>query len=186
LEGALRAIEQGHIKISTESDYIRAQSAINVVKYAWILYNANWTVLENDTKLKFITSDNPALFEEQGKHWKGNAPFLRFLSVTPEICIMCDIAEASRNYKDVPPNFDKAPNGRVGGVDISLNHVKRINIRTAMCAEDILISATASEYIRDLAQIYSRFHIESTAIHERSRGGYYIGHQIKTVKTPRR
>jgi hypothetical protein len=182
LEEAIKAIEAGHIKISTEANYIRAQSAINVVKYAWILYNADWIILENNKSLKFISSDNPAIFEEQNDHWKQSKAFFRFLSVTPETCIMCDIAEATKKYRDVPPNFALSPRGRVGGVGASLRDVKRVNVRTAMCAENLLISTNASEYLRDLARKYSKFRIDSVDIYERSGNGHYVGHQVKTVK----
>jgi hypothetical protein len=63
---AIEAVERGEITIETEGDYVRAESARSALTYTWGLYNADWDVFENDTGTEYITSDNPASFEDQG------------------------------------------------------------------------------------------------------------------------
>lgn len=69
LNRAASALEKGRITVQTEADYIRAQGAANVMKYAWARYNSDWPIVENDTDVEFVTSDNPAALLDAGEAW---------------------------------------------------------------------------------------------------------------------
>jgi hypothetical protein len=62
----LAALDTGHYRIEAERDAIRACSAVALIKFAWALYNAGWTVIRNRTETEFITSDNPVAFDDPG------------------------------------------------------------------------------------------------------------------------
>jgi hypothetical protein len=110
IEKAIGAVECGAIKIETEPEYVRAQSAISLLRHTWALYNADWDVFESDTELEFITSDNPASHQDQ-EITSGRPPFLRFLPITPRLCMMCDLTRNAERIKNKEPNFQEPPIG---------------------------------------------------------------------------
>jgi hypothetical protein len=139
LVAGLNALKRGKIRLDTEPDFIRAKNVINVLKYAWVLYNADRRVFENDSDVEFITSDNPASFEDQGDWRGGRLPFLRFLPLTPRLCLMCDLSAGAEQAREETPDFTRAPRGKIrGGVATALA-IDKINTATAKCAEGLLL-----------------------------------------------
>jgi uncharacterized protein DUF4238 len=97
LDRAVSGLEEGRIIIQTDADYIRAHGAANVMKYAWALYNAEWLIVENDTDVEFVTSDNPAALLDGGK---PGQPVRRF-SVSCRSPPASASAATSANWTDV-------------------------------------------------------------------------------------
>jgi hypothetical protein len=182
VKDAIEAAERGEIKIETEGDYVRAQSARSVVKYAWGLYNADWDVFENDTGTEYITSDNPASFEDLGETWALGNPFIRYLPVTPRLCLMCDLTRNSNLIRETEPDFEQEPKGTIRGGSVRLETVERINICTAKCAEDMVLSSGQSQYARDLAAKYSRFRVENESAQFRRGKGFIIANRIRAIE----
>lgn len=144
---AVKLLRDGRITLKTETDYIRAQNARNIIKYMWRIYNARWHVLLNDTDVDYVTSDNPASFEDQGE-WSGRPPpFVRYLPITPRICLSCDLTEGYAN-RDEKPNFKLAPRGGLQGINVSSAIVRHVNVCTAKCAEDLVFTGTESDGVR--------------------------------------
>src|SRR5271155_1147349 len=87
----------------------------SVLKYAWALYNADWDVFENDTDTEYLTSDNPASFEDQGDTWgPPGIPFVRYLPVTPRLCLRCDLTR-NPSFMHTPQDFTQEPKGSIQG-----------------------------------------------------------------------
>lgn len=185
LEAAVKALERGEIAIETEADWVRAQAAKSVARHAWCLYNADWKILENDTEQSFITSDNPAGFIDPGDRWSSGGAFIRFLSIAPRTCIVCDMTSLAPGVRDREPDFTAFPLGRVRGGSVDRQTVDHINVNTAMCAEDLILCAEPSTYVEDLAARYAQHRIKAEAIRIPLGREFLIGNRIRVIAEPR-
>lgn len=185
MEEAVRALERGEIAIETEADWVRAQAAKSVARHSWCLYNADWTILENDTDQDFITSDNPAGFIDPGNRWSTGGGFLRFLSIAPRTCIVCDMTSVPAAIRDGQPDFTSAPLGLVRGGAVDRQTVDRINANTAMCAENLVLCAAPAEYVENLVAQYANHRIVAEAISIPLGKEFLIGSRIRVVAHPR-
>jgi hypothetical protein len=100
----LAAFDSGRYRIETKPDAVRAMAATALMKFAWALYNAHWTVIRNDTGTGFLTSDNPVAFNDPGP-WRGGQPGLpRYLTLSPHLCLYVKLtmpASAVQTYSSV-------------------------------------------------------------------------------------
>jgi len=185
LSAAIEDVERGEIIVQTEADFVRANSAQSVLKFAWALYNADWDVYENDTGTEYLTSDNPASFEDQGDTWglPGRVPFVRYLPVTPKLCLTCDLTLNPERFLHTEQDFTKEPKGTIRGGFVNLETVQRINICIAKCAENLVLSSAESEYARDLTSRYSRFRVDTESRKIRERGGFLIANRTRCIES---
>lgn len=183
LQAAVEDVERGDIKLETEADFVRAQSARSVLKFAWALYNAEWDVFENDTGTEYLTSDNPASFEDQGETWgpPGCIPFVRYLPVTPRLCITCDLTR-NKEFWDMERDFTKEPLGTIRGGFVGPGIVEMVNACTAKCAEDLVLGSAESDYARDLTARYSKFRVETEAKRFREPTGFLIANRTRCIE----
>jgi hypothetical protein len=124
LKAMLAAFDAGHYRIEAERDAIRAMNAAHLSHHAWQLYNADWIVLQSDSEVDFITSDNPVAFDDPGPWRGGEGGLPRYLPVTSRLCIygLMD-PRAPRDE----PDFTRSPRG-----------VERVNRAVAQCAEELV------------------------------------------------
>lgn len=184
LTAAIGDINSGSIVVQTEPDFVRAENARNVLKFAWALYNADWDVYENETGTGYLTSDNPASFEDPGDRWgpPGSVPFVGYLPVTPKLCLRCDLTRNPDAFMHTKQDFTQEPKGTVQGGYINLETVQRINTCTVKCAEQLVLSSVESDYARDLTARYSRFHVETESTRLRERDGVLISNRTRCVE----
>jgi len=184
LSAAIQDVERGEIVLQTEADFVRAESARSVLKFAWALYNADWDVYENNTHTEYLTSDNPASFEDQGDTWEppGRVPFVRYLPVTPRLCLTCDLTRNPERFIHTEQDFAQEPKGTVQGGFVDLETVQKINTCTAKCAEDLVLSSVESDYARDLTVLHSRFHVETEFNRFRTGNGFVIANRTRAVE----
>lgn len=185
LEEAVKALERGEIVIETEADWVRAQAAKSVARHAWCLYNADWKVLENGTEQGFITSDNPAGFVDPGERWSTGGSFLRFLSISPRTCLVCEMTSVPAAIRDGQPDFAVPPLGLVRGGPVDRQTVDRINTHTAMCAESLVLCDEPSEYVKNLAAQFADHRIVAEAISIPLGKEFLIGSRVRVVAKPR-
>jgi hypothetical protein len=142
LRKGLAALEAGKIVLETERDYIRALMAKNLMAYAWSLFNADWAVIGNMTDVDFITSDNPAAFEDPGPLRGGEQRLPRYLPIAPKFCLHVLMGSSPRKDEI---DFTKAPEGsvRFGTID-TVRAAERVNLAVIRCAEDLVISNKSS------------------------------------------
>lgn len=183
LADAIAALERGEIEVATEPDYIRAQNALKVVKLAWGLYNSHWKVFESNYEIEFVTSDNPAAFQDQGdRPPSGNVPFIRFLPITPKMAIMCDLTEHGHRFMNSEPNFEQPPAEWISGGLAELRTVKKINECVVKCAEDLVLCSGESDYVKDLTERFARFSVENESMTIRTGRGFLLGSRTRATE----
>jgi hypothetical protein len=176
---AIEDLERGEITVQTEADFVRAESARSVLKFAWALYNADWDVYENDTGTEYLTSDNPASFEDQGWGPPGRVHFVRYLPVTPRLCLTCDLTRNPGSFMHTKQDFTKEPKGTIQGGFVNLETVLRINACIAKCAEDLVLGSVESDYARGLTARYSKFRVETESMRFREPKGFLIANRTR-------
>ena len=182
LSEGVEALRDGTITLETEPDFVRAQSATSVMKYAWALYHADMDVFETDDSHPFLTSDNPAAFEDQGDIVGGHPPFRRYLPVTPNLCLSVDLTEYPDRYLKGPGDFTQEPKGTVRGGAIIPEFVDRINQTVARCAEDLVFTSGESELVRDLVAQNSEFRVECESTRFPHGTGFIIANRTRVIK----
>jgi hypothetical protein len=175
LKNMLAALDSGDYRIDTEPDYIRALCARNLIKYTWGIYNADWTVIKNNTGTAFLTSDNPVSFDDPGPGpWRGGEPsFPRYVPVTPRLCLHFDISRYGRD--EANHDFTKPPKGTVRIATISARGARRINRAVVQCAEEIVISSEQLESIEKLVRKYETYRVAVDFIEIRQPDGFLVG-----------
>ncbi len=110
-------------------------NAKDLSHHAWQLYNADWIVLQSDSEVDFITSDNPVAFDDPGPWRGGEGGLPRYLPVTSRLCIygLMD-PRAPRDE----PDFTRSPRGSVRRATVPLRGVERVNRAVAQCAEELV------------------------------------------------
>jgi hypothetical protein len=185
LSAAIEDVERGEITVQTEADFVRAESARSVLKFVWALYNATWDVFENNTGIEYLTSDNPASFEDQGDTWDapGRVPFVRYLPVTPRLCLTCDLTRNPEWFMHTKQDFTQEPRGTIRGGFVELKTVQRINTCTAKCAEDLVLGSAESDYARGLTGRYSQFRVETESMRFREPRGFRIATRTRCIES---
>lgn len=157
LTEALAAIDSGTFSFETKPDFIKAMNASNLLNYAWALYHSDWIVIANDTDIAFLTSDNPAAFEDPGP-WRGDRRGLpRYLPVTPALCLFCIMREAPRHLG--APNFEQPPRGVIRRAAATPRTVRTINTSIVRCAEDLVLATGPSDAVAGLTTKYARHRV---------------------------
>ncbi len=173
IKAAVAAIDAGKFVPETKPDFIRAMHALQLMRYAWILYNSDWLILHNDTGTGFITSDNPAAFDDPGP-WRGQPPRLpRYFPITPRLCVSCDMSLTRR--VENPPDFSLPPLGTVAAATPPPTDIKRVNKAIVLCAEDLVISSQKLPSLEALAQKYAGWRIDVDIIQDKTEDAYLFG-----------
>ena len=112
---ALESLERGDVRIDTDPDYVKAVATKHLVDYAIATYNADWIIIENETDVPFITSDNPVAYWDRGVNVQ---PTIRFLPITPQICVEIKFDSRGLDGKRLTPEevgarLSNPPQGRM-------------------------------------------------------------------------
>ncbi|UVK56786.1 DUF4238 domain-containing protein [Mesorhizobium sp. AR02] len=138
LQRAIEEVDKGRIAVETYPNFIRAMMARQLTEHAWRIYNAEWIVVKNSTRLEFVTCDNPAAFHDPGP-FRGGKPILpRYLPLTPSLCLHV-VMDVSMRLDEA--DFSREPQGSVRFAAIEPRGVERINEAVVQCAEDLIISS---------------------------------------------
>ena len=181
MTNAMQMMREGKIKFSTDPEYIRAQSAVQLTKHMWRLYNATWHVLVSDVDADFVTSDNPASFEDQGDWPQPKREFVRYLPITPRLCLSCDLTR-DRGGWEGEPDFERPPRGQIKGGSVKAATVRHVNVCTAKCAEDLVFTGTENEGVRRMVAKYARFRVEGEFQKIPNPTGYYIASRSRAIE----
>jgi hypothetical protein len=176
LKEMLAAFDSGRYRIETKPDAVRAMAATALMKFAWALYNAHWTVIRNDTGTGFLTSDNPVAFNDPGP-WRGGQPGLpRYLTLSPRLCLYGAMDPGGPRDE---PDFTRPPRGEVQLGSVPLHGVERVNRAIAECAEDIVISSCKSDAVQALVAACNRYRVDMEFIQIRQPDGFIIGNHTR-------
>jgi len=182
LKEMLSALDAGHYRIEAEADAVRARSAVALPKFAWALYNADWTVIRNRTATDFITSDNPVAFDDPGPWRPTRAPGLpRYLPITPRLCLYGFMKPRGESNE---PDFSKPPRGQVQWGSVPLHRVERINRAVVQCAEEIVISPKRDASLQTLVTACARYRVDMEPITIRKPDGFIFGNHTRVRELP--
>lgn len=182
LKEMIAALESGQYRLEAEPEAIRARAAVALAKFAWTLYNADWTMIRNRTSAEFITSDNPVAFDDPGPWRPTRKPGLpRYLPLTPRLCLYAFMNP--RGERD-EPDFTQAPRGQIQWGSVPLHGVQRINRVVAQCAEEIVISSKEDTSVQSLAAEYAGYRVDMEFITIRQRDGFIHGNHTRVRKQP--
>jgi uncharacterized protein YneF (UPF0154 family) len=137
-------LNDGRVKTVADPDFIKAMVTKQLLHIAWVLYNQPWTVLENETDVPFVTSDNPcSIFPDAPL----GQPTTRFLPVTPSLALFTSLDERNLPAKEI--NLKLPPSGSVSGKAITKANAKSLNRITVMNAEQLVFSQGTDGGIAD-------------------------------------
>jgi hypothetical protein len=181
IKAILAVLDAGRIRIETEPDAVRAMAATKLMKFAWGLYNANWTVIRNRTGTGFISSDNPVAFDDPGP-WRGGQPGLpRYLTLSPTLCIYG--AMDPREPRD-EPDFTRPPSGEIQWGSVPLEGVERVNRAVAQCAEEIVVSSRKSTAVEALVAECARHRVDMEFFEIQQPDGFILGNHTRVREQP--
>ena len=177
LAQALALFDAGKLTVEVETDWARATNASHLMSFAWRLYNSDWTVIANDTPVKFITSDNPFVFEDPGS-FRGGRPMLpRYLSLSPRLCLYV-VMEPHTDFGK--PDFTKPPQGRVQFARTGrVPGVEFINERVIECAEELVIASTKVDTLEPLVAKYARHRVSNEFLKIAQPDGFVLGMRFR-------
>jgi hypothetical protein len=181
LKEMLAAFNSGRYHIETRADAVRASAARALLDFAWALYNACWTVIQNDTAIGFLTSDNPVAFNDPGP-WRGAQPGLpRYLTLSPRLCLYGFMDPAGPRDK---PDFVRPPRGDIQWGSVPMHGVERVNRAVAECAEEIVISSCKSDHVPKLVSECAQHRVDMEFIEIRQPDGFLLGSHTRVWEPP--
>jgi hypothetical protein len=177
LAQAIELIDAGKLKVDVDNDWARATNASHLVKFAWKLYNSDWTIIANDTPVKFITSDNPFVFEDPGP-FRGGKPMLpRYLPLSPKLCLYV-VMDPHTDFGE--PDFAKPPQGRVQFARTErVLGVEFINERVIECAEELVVSSGKIATLEPLVTKYAHHRVSNEFLKITQPNGFILGMRFR-------
>ena len=154
-----RAIAEGRIKPNVDDDYIKGILTKQLTKTIILLYQMDWIIFKNVTRVPFITSDNPSsVFPRRAL----NAPLVRFLPLAPALAILA-IADRSKRREELTlPDLSQPAPGTIRRQIIGRKkNVVKLNRITVMNADQLVVSPTECRAVRRLTRNHRRFGIEA-------------------------
>lgn len=178
LAQAVAAMDSGELKVSVDPEEIRVFAALSAMRNAWLLYNADWEVFENDTNTDFVTSDNPASYGDS--KW-GQRDHFQILPITPKLCLRCDLAKKPE-FREIPPDFAKPSQGKIDLVKVPLETVQRINTTIAKSAETLVLSGSDNAYAKGLAAKTAKFRAQNESTMVRHGNKFIIASRSRVIE----
>ena len=173
-------LNDGKIKAVADPDFIKAMVTTQLLHIAWVLYNQPWTVLENDTGIPFLTSDNPcSIFPDL----PFGQPTTRLLPVTPRLALLASLDERNLPAKKI--DLKLRPNGSVSGKSTTKSQVKSLNRITVMNAEQLVFCPHKDDGVARLVAKYRDHQVRVRHFHKPigARDGYYQGVELYVGKS---
>lgn len=161
LAEGVEMMERGALKLEANAEYIKALITRQLLTYACLTYNLDWVLIENDTELPFLTSDNPVALDYSGK---PGAPVTRMLPITPKLCVSLtyDPVRADRlDIRDVPRIMHSPPQGMVTRAKAKTAGVRALNRLIVQCAENLVFASQANTGSDELVKKYGKYRVEA-------------------------
>jgi hypothetical protein len=150
---AIEMLERGDITLEHDPNYIKAKVTQDLMKYAWMTYHQDWTIIRNTTPHPFITSDNPVAIHNSANPVE---PMTRYLPIAPALCL----SVCYGRMKLPPINPTMPPKGTVKWATVNDQGAKFINKLVAQCGEDLVFSSIRSAGIESLVRNCARFRVD--------------------------
>lgn len=174
---ALALLDAGKLTVEVETNWARATNANHLMNFAWMLYNSDWKVIANETPVKFITSDNPFVFEDPGPFRGGKLTLPRFLPLSPTLCLYVEV-EPGADFGT--PDFAKQPQGRVQFASTDqVPGVEFINERVIECAEELVIASAKIDALEPLVAKYAQHRVSNEFLKISQPDGFILGMRFR-------
>jgi hypothetical protein len=166
------ALAKNWIKPNPDQQHIKAVLTQQLTRTTLLLYQLDWTFLQNRTEALFITSDNPSSILPR-RPFSNN--LVRFLPLAPDFALLAVIDPTATRLADTP-DLEKAPPGRVRRAQVTRKQAARLNRVTVMNADELVFSVKADRPVRRVVRNHKDFNVAV----ERTRfsipdGGYING-----------
>jgi uncharacterized protein YfdQ (DUF2303 family) len=115
----------------------------------------------------------------------GSVPFVRYLPVTPMLCLRCDLTRNPEEFMHSTQDFTQEQKETIqaGFVNVeTVETVQRINTRTAQCPQNLVLSSDNIDYARGHTTRYSRFRVEIESTRLRDHRGIFITNRTRCVE----
>src|SRR5262249_2695842 len=143
IQSVLPLIAKGHapperlkdvrIDVKVDPDRVKALATVKLLADAWQLCNQSWTILLNETKFEFITSDNPSSVI--------GGTVARILPISPRLGISTIMDPSKRLTRDLTrDDLNAPPQGVVTYHRIVPDGVKLANRLIAANADNLVFS----------------------------------------------
>lgn len=174
-----QAIAEGRIHSTVEPDFVKQVLTQQLTVFTIALYEQDWTVIENPTDVRFITSDNPSsVFPDRPL----NAPVVRFLPLAPDLGIMSVINRDRVTENADFPDLTKPPPGTIMRGQATREKAKELNRVVVMNADRFVFSEKPDVAIRRLTESHRDFGIDIEKIHFPTPDGCFIGASVAVRK----
>ncbi|NWG26433.1 MAG: DUF4238 domain-containing protein [Pseudorhodoplanes sp.] len=149
------ALAKNWIKPNPDEQHIKAILTQQLTRTTLLLYQLDWTFLQNRTEAAFITSDNPSSVLPR-RPFSNN--LVRFLPLAPDFALVTVIDPTTTRLADLP-DLEKAPPGRVSRARVTRKQAARLNRVTVMNADELILSAKADRPVRRLVRNHRDFNL---------------------------
>lgn len=174
---AVALVDSGGLTIEVEPDWARAQNATHLLRFAWKLFNSDWTIIANETPVDFITSDNPFVFEDPGPFRGGKPRLPRYLPLSPRFCLYVEM-DTGVDFGE--PNFAKTPQGRVQfATTDKVPGVEFVNEIVVKCADELIIASTKIDALDTLTAKYAGYRVCNEFLKIAQPDGFILGMRFR-------
>lgn len=159
--GGIEMLQRGEMKIEADADTVKAMITRHLLTYACVTYNLDWLLVENDTEMPFITSDNPVAMDYSGV---PGAPVTRVLPITPFLCLSVTYpvgAIEKLDLGDVSRILKTPPAGTIRRAKAKPAAVRFVNRLITECAENLVFASKADASIQELVKTYGKYGMEA-------------------------
>src|SRR5262249_17273551 len=148
-EDIKQAIAEGRIRPAVEPNFVKQVLTQQLTNLTVVLYQQDWTIIENPTDVRFVTSDNPSsVFPDRPL----NAPLMRFLPLAPDLGIM-SVMDRDRVTENAGfPDLTKPPPGKIWRGQATQEKADELNRVVVMNADRFVFSEKRDETIRRLTE----------------------------------
>jgi hypothetical protein len=149
--------------LDVDPNYIKGLATINLMQYTWVIYNLDWTVLQNDSTEPCVTSDNPVSLSYSRS---PRDPVCRILPITPRLAVSVrfdprsDPAGDRLSTEDLAAGLARPPAGTITYSPCNVDQALGFNVIQARSAEDLVFSSVKSERTCELVRDAASFRMD--------------------------
>ncbi len=164
-----KAINDREISAVVDEEYVHAISIQNLIQAAYKLYCSQWLILINETRVPFITSDNPAslYYVEPTSQYSAV-----FVPLSPSLGVLI-----KPDFNIDRPTINDVKNYMHEGDDYAHpkeNFVNKLNELTARSAENIVLHSVENEWVEELVSNNKEWKVENQTLKLPHENGVYI------------
>jgi Protein of unknown function (DUF4238) len=149
-----KALAEGRIRPNVDENYIKGLLTKHLAETTFLLYQLDWTIIRNTSRVLFITSDNPSSVLPRRALME---PLRRFLPLAPDLAILA-VADRTKIREGFVPDLSKPAPGSIwrGSIN-SKKAVALLNRAVVMNADEHVFSFGMERGARRLVRSHRDF-----------------------------